>query len=99
VITDRCNSHGTWLDADELEQIAGYLLSGGRPKAEKFMRETEAQAEADYRAARMANIAADRAMASGMGMGPRRPAFERKLSRDGGLGGGVLGLLSKLLDD
>jgi Zn-finger nucleic acid-binding protein len=31
VIIDRCNEHGTWLDADELEQIAGYLASGREP--------------------------------------------------------------------
>jgi Zn-finger nucleic acid-binding protein len=29
VILDVCHEHGTWLDADELEQIAGFLLSGG----------------------------------------------------------------------
>jgi Zn-finger nucleic acid-binding protein len=29
VVIDCCNSHGTWLDADELEQIAGFILSGG----------------------------------------------------------------------
>ncbi len=29
VIVDRCRDHGTWLDADELEQIAGFLLGGG----------------------------------------------------------------------
>ncbi len=28
VIVDVCHEHGTWLDADELEQIAGYILSG-----------------------------------------------------------------------
>jgi len=28
VIIDRCHEHGTWLDADELEQIAGFLASG-----------------------------------------------------------------------
>ncbi len=28
VIIDACADHGTWLDADELEQIAGYILSG-----------------------------------------------------------------------
>jgi Zn-finger nucleic acid-binding protein len=31
VIVDICNSHGTWLDADELEQIAGFIVSGGEP--------------------------------------------------------------------
>jgi len=29
VIVDRCHEHGTWLDADELEQIAGFILEGG----------------------------------------------------------------------
>lgn len=96
VIIDRCNSHGTWLDADELEQIAGYLLSGGRPKAEKFMRETDEQAQAEYRSARLANLVADRGMASGLGnRSSLRPRFERKSSRDGG----VLGLLASLFDD
>jgi Zn-finger nucleic acid-binding protein len=29
VVLDWCHAHGTWLDADELEQVAGYILSGG----------------------------------------------------------------------
>ncbi len=29
VIMDRCHDHGTWLDADELEQIAGFILENG----------------------------------------------------------------------
>jgi len=33
VIIDRCSAHGTWLDADELEQIAGFILSGREPAA------------------------------------------------------------------
>jgi len=33
VIIDRCHAHGTWLDADELEQIAGFILSGRQPAA------------------------------------------------------------------
>jgi Zn-finger nucleic acid-binding protein len=28
-ITDVCRAHGNWLNADELEQIAGFILSGG----------------------------------------------------------------------
>jgi Zn-finger nucleic acid-binding protein len=28
VIVDRCHEHGTWLDAHELERIAGFVLSG-----------------------------------------------------------------------
>ncbi len=30
IIIDTCPQHGTWLDADELEQIAGFILSGGK---------------------------------------------------------------------
>jgi Zn-finger nucleic acid-binding protein/ribosomal protein L40E len=33
VIIDRCSAHGTWLDADELERIAGFVLSGREPAA------------------------------------------------------------------
>ena len=33
VIIDVCKAHGTWLDADELEQIAGFILNGGRSKS------------------------------------------------------------------
>jgi Zn-finger nucleic acid-binding protein len=40
VIVDRCQ-HGTWLDADELEQIAGFILSGGRPRAEEIINRPE----------------------------------------------------------
>jgi Zn-finger nucleic acid-binding protein len=29
VILDVCGEHGSWLDADELEQITGFILSGG----------------------------------------------------------------------
>ena len=41
VIIDRCGEHGTWLEADELEQIAGFILSGGRPGAQRLMKELE----------------------------------------------------------
>ncbi|MGQ0720987.1 MAG: zf-TFIIB domain-containing protein [Candidatus Eiseniibacteriota bacterium] len=33
VIIDRCHEHGTWLDADELERIAGFIKSGGLERA------------------------------------------------------------------
>jgi Zn-finger nucleic acid-binding protein len=29
VIVDRCHQHGTWLDADELEAIAEFVIGGG----------------------------------------------------------------------
>jgi Zn-finger nucleic acid-binding protein len=35
VILDVCRAHGTWLDADELEQIAGFILSGGLAAAQE----------------------------------------------------------------
>jgi Zn-finger nucleic acid-binding protein len=33
VIIDRCHDHGTCLDADELERIAGFIKSGGLERA------------------------------------------------------------------
>ncbi|MFN8179634.1 MAG: zf-TFIIB domain-containing protein [bacterium] len=33
VVIDRCPDHGTWLDADELEEIAGFVASGGLERA------------------------------------------------------------------
>lgn len=33
VVIDRCAEHGTWLDADELEEIAGFVSSGGLERA------------------------------------------------------------------
>jgi Zn-finger nucleic acid-binding protein len=45
VIIDCCNSHGTWLDADELERLAGFLLSGGRPMAEWYLQNESAKTE------------------------------------------------------
>lgn len=34
VIVDRCRDHGLWLDEHELEQIAGFILSGGLEKVQ-----------------------------------------------------------------
>ena len=33
VIVDWCGSHGTWLDADEMEDIAAFVLDGGLERA------------------------------------------------------------------
>jgi Zn-finger nucleic acid-binding protein len=30
VVLDVCRRHGTWLDADELEQVAGFILAGAK---------------------------------------------------------------------
>jgi Zn-finger nucleic acid-binding protein len=54
VIIDRCQEHGTWLDADELEQIAGFLLGGG-DTSQTLLQEERAvkQAEAKLRLERI----------------------------------------------
>ncbi|MGH0036194.1 MAG: zf-TFIIB domain-containing protein [Myxococcota bacterium] len=88
VIIDRCRLHGTWLDADELERIAGYLLTGGRPRATAFLKAQEAQDEAEYQSARRHKIAAQH---SGGFLG------EPSTSSGGGALS-LLGLLSDLLD-
>jgi len=48
VILDECRLHGTWLDADELEQVAGFILAGGQTspvmEAEHAAAEREAAA-------------------------------------------------------
>ncbi len=44
VIVDVCKSHGTWLDADELEQITGFILSGGLSEAKVIEDERQAAA-------------------------------------------------------
>ena len=31
VIVDVCGKHGVWLDADELEAVAGFIVQGGDP--------------------------------------------------------------------
>jgi Zn-finger nucleic acid-binding protein len=52
VIIDRCHEHGTWLDAHELEGIAGFVLSG-RAERESAMEEKQ-KAARDENAAREA---------------------------------------------
>jgi Zn-finger nucleic acid-binding protein len=64
VILDECRAHGTWLDADELEQIAGFILSGG-------LAEVQQLAEAE-RAAALRRESSEAARAAyGLGMGSR----------------------------
>ncbi len=56
VIVDRCHEHGSWLDAHELERIAGFVLSGRAERAsaieekERAAREKSAAREASLRA-------------------------------------------------
>jgi len=55
VVIDLCHQHGTWLDAHELEQIAGFVLSGRAGQAERMLatekanRERQAARQATHR--------------------------------------------------
>jgi Zn-finger nucleic acid-binding protein len=55
VILDVCREHGTWLDADEIEEISGFILSGGAPSSvvdDEHQRANALAAEARLRIAR-----------------------------------------------
>jgi Zn-finger nucleic acid-binding protein len=56
VIVDRCHQHGTWLDAHELERIAGFVLSGRHERAAAL--EARVKAESEKQEARMAMLRA-----------------------------------------
>lgn len=56
VIIDSCRKHGTWLDADELEQITGFVLSGGNPRADKLMEDADREAAAAMKRVRIAEF-------------------------------------------
>ena len=51
VIMDVCHKHGTWLDADEIEEIAGFILSGAEPSA--MLEEEHKRASEEARASRL----------------------------------------------
>ncbi|HVN38572.1 MAG TPA: zf-TFIIB domain-containing protein [Myxococcota bacterium] len=51
VVIDVCHQHGTWLDADEIEEIAGFILSGGQTSA--ALEDEHKNAEALAAAARL----------------------------------------------
>ena len=55
VILDECRVHGTWLDADELEQVAGFILAGGQisPMLEAEHAAAEREAAAAFARARI----------------------------------------------
>ncbi len=60
VIIDTCSQHGVWLDADELEQIAGFILSGAA--GERIERESaEERKKKAASAAVLARFEAERA--------------------------------------
>ena len=91
VIIDQCHDHGTWLDANELEQIAGFVLSG------RAQRLADAEAE---RAANRERDAADEAVRRVMGTS-RAGSAERSIFGEPSSGSGahtIFDFLNALLD-
>jgi len=75
VVIDVCRVHGTWLDADEIEEIAGFILSGGETSA--ALEEEHRSAEALAAAARLrcaTEVTAQRSI-FGTSAGPRRTSL------------------------
>jgi Zn-finger nucleic acid-binding protein len=87
VIIDCCREHGTWLDADELEQITGFILSGGRPKAAEYLKQSETDAQKARASAAFARVMAEN----------RAGPFSRQETGERGIVGSFLGLLENLL--
>jgi Zn-finger nucleic acid-binding protein len=96
VIIDQCHEHGTWLDHQELERIAGFVLSG------KAKRVSDAQAEQERAAAYEGARAASRRMESPTGHASRdRSTTSEYDLYTGDLGSSmqsIVGLLRTLLD-
>jgi Zn-finger nucleic acid-binding protein len=82
VILDVCSEHGSWLDADEIEQITGFILSGGAPSPLL----TDPPREPRNEARALAEFARIRA---------RQEPHEIRLPE---IGGGLVKLIKLLLD-
>jgi hypothetical protein len=72
VILDVCREHGTWLDADEIEEIAGFILSGGAPSS--VLEQEHRNADALAAAARL-RMARDPSSRSPLFGPPRRSSL------------------------
>ncbi len=82
VVIDTCNTHGTWLDADELERIAGFILAGGEPAQSLEPAPSPGRRESDAAFARI--------VAENRGLSRRR-------DEPGGFVGSLVDVLSALL--
>ena len=85
VIVDECREHGTWLDPDELEQIAGFILSGGET--------SETLADEDRKCTEAAAAAARARTRLSQHMGPGIGSTHRS---EIDLVDGLVGVLSKI---
>jgi len=91
VIIDQCHEHGTWLDAGELERIAGFVLSG------RSQRVADAEAErARQRESEAADAAVRRVRTMAMQEEPARLVFGER--RSAGSATTIVDLLRSLLD-
>jgi Zn-finger nucleic acid-binding protein len=88
VIIDRCHTHGTWLDADELERIAGFILEGGmQADAQHYLMEQKLKAVQRREAAALARAQSGDSISIDV---PDR--------RSRGFGGLFIDVLTELLD-
>jgi Zn-finger nucleic acid-binding protein len=90
VIIDRCHRHGTWLDADELERIAGFLQSGGRPMAEWYIQNESAKSE---------NLAVPRPLNDMAPLSEALASIDRMRGRQRAKRPEKLGLMAKIFSD
>ena len=90
VIIDSCPTHGTWLDADELEQIAGFILSGGKPSP---LLEDTSPGDRSEAAARAAYA---RILVQQTSQPTQRT--QRRSSAGAGVVGGIVEILAELLE-
>jgi len=88
VIIDRCNKHGTWLDADELEQITGFVISGGNPVGTAILEEAEVAAAKARTGAEFARISST----------AQWEPKSRRLSTGRGFVSTLVGVLESILD-
>lgn len=87
VVIDRCNEHGTWLDADELEQIAGFVQNGGLERSrEQGVERRRADGDGERVSEALARVQIEMARHGGDRVGENK-----------GLGGILAGFLDELL--
>jgi len=91
VIIDLCTKHGVWLDADELEQIAGFILSGaaGERVEIESAEERKKRAAAGASLARLEVVRANRTFGQTSGFST--------FTNDGSAVGSIASLLFKIL--
>jgi Zn-finger nucleic acid-binding protein len=75
VVIDVCHQHGTWLDADEIEEIAGFILSGGRTSETLEHEHENAEALAAAARLRCASEATLQRALFGSSTAPRRTSL------------------------